>query len=475
MAKKKNNGKIKISFCGNNSTNVTGSMILIETENKNILLECGITQSQNMLEDYKNNSSKFPFKAKNIDYLFINHVHADHSCLTPKLIHDGFEGKIIATHLTARLMKPMLNDSCKIVTKDCEYLLKKRGKDLEPFYIQEDVDKALNLTYEYDYSEIYELDEYISFRFLKNSHIIGAAQLELFIKSNSGHVNKILYTSDLGGNKIKNYYTEENELCSKASVVISECTYGSTDKNKSSDRNKDLEKIKTVVNQVCLEAKGRILIPVFSLARSQQILTDLYMLFSEDKDFKIPIVVDSPLIWEITQVYKNELQGEQKELFEKVFNWSNVRFIKDYNESEVCSIDKSPKLVLSSSGFLQKGRSVQYLKQFIKNKSDHVITVGYAPEGSIAYKIKHNQKYITIDGESFKNKCGITVLNSYSSHISQIELLNYLKSINADKYYLVHGDKFSKEEFKKLLEEELQKMCKTSRVISTNKDTVCNL
>ena len=333
----------------------------------------------------------------------------------------------------------------------------------------------MDLTHTYDYGIIHQLDENTSFRFLHNAHIIGACQLELFLKTSTGHIEKILYTSDLKGSQNKNYYVEDTEYCTKANIVISECTYGADEKNVNVSRNKDLEKIKTVVNQVCLMDKGRILIPVFSLSRAQQILTDLYMLYGEDKDFKIPIIVDSPLIWEITNVYKDALQGEHKELFEKVCNWDNVRFIKDYNESKVSVSDKSPKIVLSSSGFLLKGRSVNYLKELISDIKSHILFVGFSPEGSIASKIKNGQKFINIEGKSYKNKCSITVLNSFSSHIGQKELLNYLKGISVDKIYLVHAEEKSKLRMKELLEEELSKMSKTTRVICSNKGIVCSL
>ena len=474
MGKKKKT-KVKISFIGNNSVNVTGSMILIETEYKNILLECGMIQSSNSIKDYKDNAKHFPFKTKNLDYVFINHSHIDHMGLLPKLIKYGFNGKIITTDITAKLLKPMLKDSANIIRKDAEYISKKRGKVFEPFYNEDDVYSILNLVESYDYGIIHQLDENTSFRFLHNSHVIGSCQLELFLKTSTGHIEKILYTSDLKGSQNKNYYVEDTEYCTKANIVISECTYGADEKNVNVSRNKDLEKIKTVVNQVCLMDKGKILIPAFSLSRSQQLLTDLYMLFGNDKTFTIPIIIDSPLIWEITKVYKDTLQGEHKELFDKVCNWENVRFIKDYNESKISVSDKSPKIVLSSSGFLLKGRSVNYLKEYISDIKSHIITVGYSPEGSIASKIKNGQKFITIEGKSYKNKCGITVLNSFSSHIGQIELLNYLKRINCDKIYLVHSEEKSKLRIKELLEEEISNMCKSTRVIATNKNCVCSL
>ena len=473
MGKKKS--KVRISFVGNNSIAVTGSMILVETEYKTILLECGMIQSSNSIKDYKDNAKHFPFKPKNIDYVFINHAHTDHMSLTPKLVRDGFNGRIITTEITSKLAKPMLKDSANIIRKDSEYISKKRGVNFEPFYNEDDVYNTLNLIDTYDYGIIHKLDDNTSFKFLHNSHIIGACQLELFLKTSTGHIEKILYTSDLKGNINKNYYVEDTEYCTKANIVISECTYGADEKNVKANRVKDLEKIKTVVNQVCLMDKGRILIPVFSLSRAQQLLTDLYCLYGEDKTFTTPIIVDSPLIWEITKVYKDALQGEHKELFDKVCNWENVRFIKDYNESKNCVSDNSSKIVLSSSGFLLKGRSVNYLKEFISDIKSHILFVGYSPEGSIASKIKNGQKFINIEGKSYKNKCSITILNSFSSHIGQIELLNYLKGISCEKVFLVHADTNSKLRFKELLEEEISKLFRSTRIIATNKDTVCNM
>ena len=474
MSKKKKT-KIKISFVGNNSCDVTGSMILIETQYKNILLECGMMQSFSSIVDYKENAKSFPFKPKNIDYVFLGHAHIDHIGRLPKLVKDGFIGKIIATEITAKLLKPMLTDSANIIRKDAEYISKKREIDYEPFYNVDDITNTLDLTYEYDYGTVYELDENVSFKLLHNSHLIGACQIELFLKTSTGHIEKILYTSDLKGLQNKNHYVEDTQFCTKASVVISECTYGAIGKNGSENRNKDLEKIKTVVNQVCLMDKGKLLIPVFSLSRAQEILTNLYNLFGEDKNFKIPIVLDSPLIWEITKTYKEALKGEHKELFKKVCSWENVRFIKDYNESKVCMRDNSPKIVLSSSGFLHKGRSIQYLKEYISSVKNHILFVGYSPPNSIASKIKLGKKNITIDGMSYKNRCGITILNSFSSHIQREELLNYLKNINCDKIYLVHGGQSGKIEFQESLESELTKCNKTTKVICTNKGTVCNL
>ena len=182
--------KIKISFVGNNATDVTGSMILIETETKNILLECGMVQSSNNITDFKTNSKPFPFKAREIDYLFLNHCHIDHVGLTPKLIKDGFNGKIVASSITSKLLRPMLLDSAKIVSRDADFISYKRGKEVSPYFNGIDVENTLSMISEYGYNQMHELDENISFKLLHNAHIIGAYQLELFIKTSTGRIEK---------------------------------------------------------------------------------------------------------------------------------------------------------------------------------------------------------------------------------------------------------------------------------------------
>jgi metallo-beta-lactamase family protein len=479
MAKKKigdEKSEITIHYIGNNSQDVTGSCILIKTRNRKILLECGMVQScGNPLDDFKINSYSFPFKPKDIDYVFLNHSHIDHSGRIPKLINNGFNGKIITSHITGQLLKPMLMDSCKIISGDAKFLSKQKGKLVLPFYDKEDIYNTLNLVYEYDYNQIYELDSNISFRFLHNSHIIGALQLELFIKNSLGITKSILYTSDLGSFKVKNHYVDDSDMGDKYNLVISECTYGKKTQETAPNRDKDCEKLKTIIREICSDKHGRLLIPVFSLSRSQEILTTLYELYGTDSSFKIPIIVDSPLILEINKVYRQVLQGKNAELFDKVCNWSNVKFIKSVEESNACIMDKSPKIVLSSSGFLIRGRSCDYLKQFINKENDCIVSVGFSPETSVFGKIKNGYPNVKIDKREYKVKCSCITLNSFSSHIPRHELLSYMKSLYTDKYILVHGEEQAKQEFKIDLENELSKMCRTSIVQCATKDGVSRL
>lgn len=272
-SKAKNNG-INVTFDCGAASGVTGSMFLVSTPTKKILLECGMVQTSGDTEkDFSTNSKSFPFNVKEVNYVILCHNHIDHTGRLPKLVRDGFGGKIICNHITAELMRPMLKNSAGIIEQDAEFLSKRRKKKVYPFYTKADVADTLNLMYEYESGEIYKLDDEISFRFLKNSHIIGAVQLELFIKTETGSVKKILYTSDLGALNTVNHYVDELEKCTKAHIVLSECTYGASTKDMKPNRSKDIEKMKTVIKHTCIDNHARVLIPVFSLARAQEMLT----------------------------------------------------------------------------------------------------------------------------------------------------------------------------------------------------------
>lgn len=194
--KKKEDG---IYFIGQNADDVTGSCTYIKYNGKKILLECGLFQNNNYLDSYNINSHKFPFKPSEIDYVFVGHTHVDHIGLLPRLIKEGFNGKIIASHATAQLMKPLLYNCAFILLSEANALSFKYKRNYSPIYTEEDVATTLNYIYEYDnVHELYVLDEIVSFKWFENSHCLGARQLQLILKDQNGVSNSILYTSDIG-------------------------------------------------------------------------------------------------------------------------------------------------------------------------------------------------------------------------------------------------------------------------------------
>lgn len=469
MAKKKN--KIRVNFSGTNSTEVTGSCSHIEMSDYQILLECGLYQSNSPKEDYKVNSSKFPFKPKNIDFLFLNHVHIDHSGRIPALYAQGCTARIICPKGTKDLFKVLALDSAYIISRDCEFLNKKYKMKASPIYTEADVYESLKYFDEYDYGELVELNDKISFRFVPSGHIIAAAQLELWL-TEGNQTKKLLYTSDLG-NGIPKFYVTPFEPVQKANLAICEATYSDAMRQVTGkDRNTDLWKIKTVIHEVCIEKGGKILFPTFSLDRTQNILTHLYDMYGHKDDFKIPILIDSPLAVKLTKVYLKLLSDKDKAQLTEVLAWKNVKVVDTYEDSIWWQRQKTPMIVLAASGFMQAGRSRTWAKAILPDSKSHILFIGFASEGSLAGKLrKAKTKTVSIDGKAYPNRCGITTLHSFSSHIQHDEMLEYYSEINCEKLCLVHGEYKTKCEFGKELQDKIFKKNKTNKVIVANKST----
>lgn len=471
MSKPKN--KIRVRFVGTNAEDVTGSCVLVETNTKKILIECGLYQGEkSLLEHYKINNSNFVFKPKEIDYLILLHSHIDHVGLVPKLYKQGATCKIIAPKGLRDFFEIMAKDSAFIMDKEAEDLRKKFKRDFEPIYTSKEVETALSYWNEYEKEQIIEIEEDLKIRFTNSGHIINACQGEFWIKNNN-RVTKIAVTSDLGNVAVKNFYIEDFQPIEKANLLIGEATYAKElkhigDKN----RRKDLEKIKSIITQVCVENKGKILFPVFALQRCQTLLTCIYDLFNEEDNFNIPIIIDSPLALKLSQEFLKELKGEQKEKFEKVLQWQNLKQEKDFEGTQEWVNSKEPCVFLSCSGMMNAGRSVYIASQILPNVKNCIVFCGYAGEGTLAYKIKNNkQKTITIEGKKVPCRSQVINLLSFSNHMQRKDLLQYYSNGNYDKIAIVHSEFKSKITFCEELQKEINKKNKTNKVICVNKST----
>lgn len=472
MSKKSKDG-IRVKFVGTNSEDVTGSCTHIQSKDTQILLECGLFQSVGrVLEDYKINSRKFDFKPKEIDYVFVCHTHIDHIGMLPRLYKYGCNAKIIAPKGMYSIARELILNSAGIINRDAEYLTKSTGKYCEPLYTLDDVEVMFDHWCEYEIDEVIELDDNVKFKFLYSQHILNACQVELWIK-NGNTTKKIGYTSDLGNISVENNFAQKFQPIEKCNLLIGECTYNKKQRDiGNKDRAKDLEKIELVVRQTCLEKRGKVFIPSFANARLQQILYDLYSIFGEDEDFKTKIVVDTPLGSSVTKLYAQELEGEDKKKFRDMLNWSNLVFTTSHEESQKYMASKESIVAIASSGFLVAGRSVNWIKTILPNKNNHVLFVGFSPASSTAGIIKEGKKEsVKINGKPVRNKCNITDLKSYSSHMQYDDLLSYYSDVNCEKVALVHGEFDGKLEFSRTLQERISQKNKTSKVVVVNKST----
>lgn len=469
MAKSKN--KIRVRFIGEAANDVTGSCIHIQTSSKQILLECGLFQScGSTLENYKINNKYFDFKPKDIDYVFLAHNHADHMGLTPKLYKNGCKARVIAPSGTKPIAEILMRDSAHIMEIDAQELSEKFKRDYYPIYTDSDVDKCLKYYTEYPIGEIVQLDENIKFRFIPSGHILNSAQLELWITE--GNVTKkIGYTSDLGNIHIQKYYTNKFKPITKCDVLIGETTYACEERvaNKKM-RNKDLEKLEMCIRQTCLEDNARVLIPVFANDRCQNMLTYIYDIFGNDNTFDIPVLVDSPMATRICNSYTNLLTGEDAIKWRQVLSWGNIHFISDAAESRAWRDSNQPVIVLASSGMCVRGRSVAWIGKMLSRTYDRIIFCGFAAENSLAATIKQGvQKTITVSGKRVANKCQITDLHSFSSHMQRDSLLKVYGTTECEKVVLVHGNMDGKIDFAKDLQEEISRNDNTGKVIVANK------
>ena len=480
MAKKKKKGD-GIYFTGQSSIDVTGSQYLVKFDEYQILIECGLHQSSSndYLDSYKVNSAKFAFSPSEIDFVFVAHPHIDHCGLLPKLVKEGFNGEIIATKNTSRIMKALLMNCAYIVADEARVLSKRYHREYKSLFDESDVIKTMELVRVYDEYNIIEiLNEKISFQWLKNSHCIGAAQLQLILQ-NELKTKKILYTSDIGALHTENHYVEDTEIPNMFSdVTIMESTYGFDKRISKKTRSFDLEHLKVAIN-TALERKGSIILPCFSFSRTQELLTNLYLLFGEDENFETEIIIDSILSCEICDIYSNVLIGKHYDLWRKVSTWDNVKYISDKIQSQENLADSTPKIILSSSGFCTNGRIINYLKKYLKDENSIIIFSGYIGDNPsyLSYRIKNysNRSTISINKEQIPNKADCITLSTFSSHANHNDLIKYGSSLNTNKLVLVHGSEESKKCLSSKLKEAISKNDKTYKVICANKGMVIHL
>ena len=472
IAKKKD--KVTLEVIGGNCEGVTGSCTSIKFNDRTILFECGgIQDGHTILENYKKNRELISkIKPKEVSMIIIGHNHHDHVSNICSLFARGCKARVIVPKGSTAILKEMWLDSAFINSRDCEYLSNKYEKEYYPLYEIADVERTLQFVEEFESNEIIELDDDISIRYSPAGHILCSQQTELYINGGS-HTRKVVFTSDLGNVKTQDsrVFVENLKPITKSNIVIGECTYSKRERSMTKkDFEKDIEKIKTVVEQYCVVNKHRVLIPSFALDRTAYILWILYELFGKDSNFKIPIIIDSPLANRLLDCYSSILEDDAKEKFDEMMSWKNIKRVITPEDSIAAIADKSPKVICSSSGMLTAGRSIKWTQSILPCEQDCILFIGYAGEDTLAYKIKHNQEQKTIN-----NKCQIIDLKSFSSHMQRDDLINYYKTYNCDKIYLVHSDKNSKLEFKEDLEKALADCCKSTRVIAVNKGTKISL
>jgi metallo-beta-lactamase family protein len=433
---------MQIHFFGATRT-TTGSMYLFEVNGKKLLLECGLFQGHREEETARN--CCFPFDPKQIDAAVLSHAHMDHAGNFPNLRKQGFAGNIYCTFATRDLASIMLVDSAKIQMDDAAFVSKQRARKglppVEPLYTIADAEKVLEQFVSVNYERPVQVVDSVTVTFRDAGHILGSAQVILDIVD-GGKKIRWLFSGDVGrGNDeiLRDPAPTEN-----VDYLQIESTYGGREHAPRADA---AEKLRALVLET-INKKGKVIIPAFSVGRTQQIVYVLHQLTLAGKLPRIPIYVDSPLSVNATEIYRlhpecfNDAINKFLHEKENPFGMSNLTYIRDAEQSKKLNDLKEPAVIISASGMAEGGRIRHHLKNNIGYANNLILFVGYCAENTLGAEILAGRNPVNIFGEPDPVRAKIASIDSYSGHADKNELKRYVERISGDlkKIICIHGE-----------------------------------
>ncbi len=449
---------MKLSFFGA-AHEVTGSCTLLEVADKKILIDCGMEQGIDLYEN-----SPLPIPAADIDFVLLTHAHIDHSGRIPKLVADGFKGPIYATLATQKLCGIMLPDSAHIQETEAEWRnrkAKRSGKELfVPLYTSEDAMKALKLFVPCSYETEYKLSEDISISFTDAGHLLGSASISVSFNEN-GDSKTIVFSGDLGN--VDRPLINNPKQPQNADYIVIESTYGTRNHGNRPDYIAQLTRI---IDET-LSRGGNLVIPAFSVGRTQEML----YLIREIKENNLlphladfPVYVDSPLSVEATEIYSMGIteffDEETIDLINRGINpiqFKGLITSVTSDESIAINMDKTPKVIISSSGMCEAGRIRHHLKHNLWRKDSTVLFVGYQSVNTLGRIITEGEKTVKIFGEEITVNAQIEQLEGISGHADSEHLLLWLEGFEKkpSKIFVNHGDDSTCDEFAQMITKRL--------------------
>jgi len=435
---------MNIQFFGA-ARSVTGSMHLLTINGERILLECGLFQGRRQ-EAFERNQN-FPFDPASVDALVLSHAHIDHSGNIPQLVKQGFDGNIFCTHATEDLSGIMLRDSAHIQEKDTEFVNKRHKKKglppVHPLYTTEDVEKSMSHFVGIGYNRPFWISKNVQVTFFDAGHILGSAIVRLDIKEN-GHSLRIIFTGDLGRKNLP--IIKDPVQLDETDIYITESTYG----DRLHDPIQDMKKAVREVVADTVNKGGKIIVPSFSLGRTQELVYLLHELFNEGALPEIPIFVDSPLSVNVTEVFRlhpecfdDETRKEFLSNHQDPFGFYRLRYIRNVEESkELNSFDK-PCIVISASGMCEAGRILHHLANNIPDPKNTVLIVGFMAENTLGRRLVERRPVVKIFGEEVPLRAKVVTMNGFSAHADKNELLEYFNGLKKNRLqhvFVVHGE-----------------------------------
>lgn len=447
---------MKISFHGAART-VTGSKHVITLKSgKKILLDCGMFQGLGKDTDMLNRN--FGFEPAEIDVMILSHAHIDHSGLMPKLIKDGFRGKIFCTHGTSELASVLLEDSAEIQEDEIKYTNKRRAAAgqpyLKPLYTLDDAKKAVDYLVEAEYGKWFEVIGGVQAMFTDAGHIIGSACVHLKINEN-GKETRITFSGDIG--RYRDAILRSPEVFPQADYIIMESTYG----NSLHDTHVTTpDMLLEWIEKACVQKKGKLIMAAFSVGRTQEILYSLNQLELENRLPAVPYYVDSPLSIEATEIMKKYPEYFNKTI-QKImqtdkdpFAFEGLKYVKSVEQSKLLNFQDGPMVIISASGMADAGRVKHHISNTIENSHNTILMTGYCEPHSLGGRLMKGDKDVNIFGVLHEVHAEIGAIRSMSAHGDYEDMSQWLACQDprgVAKLFLVHGEYEVQQDFKQRL------------------------
>lgn len=448
---------MEISFHGAAQT-VTGSKHLVTTiSGKKLLLDCGMFQGMGAEADKLNRD--FGFDPQEIDHLILSHAHIDHSGLIPRLVKLGFKGKIYCTSATYDLCRLMLSDSANIQENDISYINRRRSRHnkelLDVLYDMDDTLRSLDHFVTVDYGKWFEIEDDIMLQFTDAGHILGSAAVSLRVREGEELV-RICFTGDIG--RRSDPILRSPEPFPQADYIICESTYGDRLHEPMEDSEK---RLLAIVRETCVANKGKLIIPAFSLDRTQELVYALDKMEHKGLLPPIKVFVDSPLSVHTTGIVEKHVECYNEDVHEymtvgdkRPFYFKNLHYITKVEDSKAINNLKEPCIIISASGMAEAGRIKHHIKNNISDPRNTILMVGYCTPSSLGGRLRNRDEKVRIFGEEFEVKARVEIIDSYSAHGDYEEMMEYLSCQDpgqVKRLFLVHGDRDVMESFREKL------------------------
>jgi metallo-beta-lactamase family protein len=447
---------MEIEFYGATS-GVTGSCHILRVNGHLILLDCGLIQGPREVE--QKNREAFPFAPQEISAVVLSHGHIDHSGRIPLLVKQGYDGPVYAHNATCDLCRILLKDSASLQQRDAEYENKwrrRKGKPLvEPLYSVDDADEALSHSVGLSYRERREILPGVSICFQDAGHILGSSSVEVWL-SEDGYEQKIVFSGDLGQYDMP--ILNDPAVIQHADHVLVESTYGNR-------RHRDLQRTIDEIGEIISQARhdrGNLLIPAFSVGRSQEILYFMGKYFDDWDLGRWRIFLDSPMAIKATEVYWNypQLYDEEATRLRREANemppLKNLHLSSSVEDSMAINNIASGAIIIAGSGMCNGGRIIHHLKHNLARQGAHVMIVGYQAYGTLGRKLVDGHNEVRIHGDDYPVRARIHTVGGLSAHGDVDDLTRWLRNFNSDPaIHVVHGEDESKQAFRDSIEQQL--------------------